>query len=54
VRFIATMNDNISAKNWASNIKTIKGANIAAGLTNSCAQPTKGAWDVVELTVKCD
>jgi hypothetical protein len=54
VRFIAAMNDNITAKNWSSNIETVKGANIASGLTNSCAQPTEGAWDVVELTVKCD
>jgi hypothetical protein len=54
VRFIATMNNNTAAKNWATHVKTIKGANIAAGLTNGSAQPTKGAWDVVELTVKCD
>jgi hypothetical protein len=54
VSFIAAMNDNITAKNWASNIETVKGANIAARLTNGGAQPTKGAWDVVELTVKCD
>jgi hypothetical protein len=51
--FIAAMNDDITAKNWASNIKTIKGANIAAGLANGGAQPTKGSWDIVELTVKC-
>jgi hypothetical protein len=54
VRFIAAMNDDITAKNWASNIETIKGANIAAGLSNSGAQPAKGSWDIVELTVKCD
>jgi hypothetical protein len=52
--FIATMNDDIAAKNWASNIKTVKGANIATGLANGGAQPTKGSWDVVELTVKSD
>jgi hypothetical protein len=54
VRFIAAMNDDITAKNWASDIKTIKGTNIASGLTNSGAQPAKGSWDIVELTVKCD
>jgi hypothetical protein len=52
--FIATVNDDVTAKNWASNIKTVKGANIAAGLANGGAQPPKGAWNVVELTVKCD
>jgi hypothetical protein len=54
VFFIAAMNDDITAKNWTTNVKTIKGANIAAGLTNGGAQPAKGAWDVVELTVKSD
>jgi hypothetical protein len=54
MRFITAMNNDITAKNWASDIETVKGPNIASGLTNSGAQPTKGAWDVVELTVKCD
>jgi hypothetical protein len=54
VSLVATVNHNTAAKNWATHVETVKGTNVAAGLTNSCAQPTKGAWDVVELTVKCD
>ena len=54
VRFITAMNDDITSKNWASDIKTIKGTNIASGLTNGGAQTAKGARDIVELTVKCD
>jgi hypothetical protein len=54
VRFIAAMNDDATAKHWATHVESVKGANIAAGLANGGAQPTKGAWDVVELTVKCD
>jgi hypothetical protein len=52
VSLVATVNHNTAAKNWASNIKTVKGTDIAAGLANGGAQPTEGAWDVVELTVK--
>jgi hypothetical protein len=48
------MNHNTAAKNWPAHVETIKGANVAAGLTNSGTEPTKGAWDVVELTVKSD
>jgi hypothetical protein len=52
--FITTMNDNTAAKNWASNVKTVERANVATGLTNSGTEPAQGAWDIVELTVKCD
>jgi hypothetical protein len=48
------MNYNAAAKNWPTHIKTVKGANVATGLTNGGTEPTKGAWDVVELTVKSD
>ena len=29
-------------------------ANVSTSLTNGSAQPAKGSWDVVELTVECD
>jgi hypothetical protein len=53
VSFIAAINHKTAAKNWPAHVKTIKGANIAARLTNGGAQSAKGSWDVVELTVKC-
>jgi hypothetical protein len=54
VSFIAAINHKTAAKNWPAHVKAIKGANIAARLTNGGAQPTKGAWDIVELTVESD
>jgi hypothetical protein len=54
VSFIATMDNNIAAKNWASDIKTVKRANVPTGFTNSGTEPAQGAWDIVKLTVKCD
>jgi hypothetical protein len=54
VSFIAAINHKTAAENWPAHVKTIKGANIAARLTNGGAQPTKGAWDIVELTVESD
>jgi hypothetical protein len=52
--FITAMNHNTAAKYWPTHVETIKGANVATGLTNGGTESTKGAWDVVELTVKGD
>jgi hypothetical protein len=54
VCLIAAMNDDATAKHWATHVESVKGANIATGRTNGGAQPTKGAWDIVELTVESD
>ncbi|CAB5046613.1 unannotated protein [freshwater metagenome] len=52
--FITAMNHNTAAKNRPTHVETVEGANVATGLTNSGTEPAKGAWDVVELTVKGD
>jgi hypothetical protein len=54
VCLIAAMNHNTAAKNWSTHVKTVKGAYVSTGRTNGGAQPTKGAWDIVELTVESD
>jgi hypothetical protein len=54
VRFIAAMHNERAAKYGAPHIKAIKGANVASGVTNCCAQTPQGAGNIVELTVKTD
>jgi hypothetical protein len=54
VSLVAAMNYNAAAKYWAAHIESVECANVSTGLANGGAQPTKGSWDVVELTVKCD
>jgi hypothetical protein len=47
------MNYNAAAKYWSTHIESVECTNVATGLANGGAQPAKGAWDIVELTVKC-
>jgi hypothetical protein len=54
VRLIAAMNYNTATKYWPTHVESVECANVSTGFTNGGAQPTKGAWDVVELTVECD
>jgi hypothetical protein len=54
VRFVAAMNYNAAAKYWATHIESVESANVSTGFTNGGTEPTKGSWDVVELTVKGD
>jgi hypothetical protein len=54
VRLVAAMNYNAAAKYWATHIESVERANVSTSLTNGSAQPAKGSWDVVELTVECD
>jgi hypothetical protein len=54
VSFIAAINHKTAAENWATHIESVESANVSTGFTNGGTEPTKGSWDVVELTVKGD
>ena len=52
--FVSTMHDKTATKNRTANIKTIKSADVSTCFTNGGAQPSKGAWHIVELTIERD
>jgi hypothetical protein len=52
--FISAMHYKTSTEYRATNIKTIKGSNVSACLTNGGTQPPKSAGHIVELTIKSD
>jgi hypothetical protein len=52
VSFIATMDNEAAAKNWTAYIEPVEGADVAPCFANRCAQSTKSARHIVELTIK--
>jgi hypothetical protein len=48
------MHDKTAAQNRTTNIKTVKSSDVSTGLTNGAAQPSEGAWHIVELTIERD
>jgi hypothetical protein len=48
------MNDQGAAQYGATDVKPVKGADVATGVTNCCAQVSEGTWDIVELAIEAD
>ena len=51
---ITAVNDECATKNRATDIESVKGANVATRVTNCSAQVSEGTGDVIELTIKAD